>query len=298
MTSTATASCTAPAPAAGAAFTVSVIIPTRDRRDDLRHCLRSLVRSGLASVVEVIVVDDASHDPVRADVPFPPEVALRIMRNESPLGSAASRNLAAATAVGDALAFLDDDARVPEHWFRTVQRELSPARGAITGPVYGFDADLVARARQRRYDQRYRGMSTGDDIDFLAGGNAVVWADAFRRAGAFPMLATTSDNAFLRRLQGTGLRCHFVQDLFIDHRNSKGLRSAVLCAFQAGAANARVPRAAAPPRPARAPGEPPRELAVDALNAFLNLCFRAGRLSARLAPPRAGQPTILNDGAG
>lgn len=296
MTSTATALWCAPA--AGAAFTVSVIIPTRDRRDDLRHCLRALVRSGLASVVEVIVVDDASRDPVRADVPFPPGVALRIVRNESRVGSAASRNLAAAAAVGDALAFLDDDARIPEHWFRTVQRELSPARGAITGPVYGFDADLVARARQRRYDQRYRGVSTGDDIDFLAGGNAVVWADAFRRAGAFPVLAATSDNAFLRRMQGTGRRCHFVQDLFIDHRNSKGLRSAVRCAFQAGAASAGVPRAAMPPRPARASATPPGELAVDALNAFLDLCFRAGRLSARITAPRAGRLAILNDRAG
>lgn len=298
MTSAAVAPRGAPAAAAGPAFTVSVIIPTRDRRDDLRNCLQALARSCLTGVVEVILVDDCSREPVRADVPLPPEVAVRIIRNDAPLGSAVSRNLAAETAVGDALAFLDDDARIPGHWFRTVQRELSPQRGAITGPVYGFDEDVVARARQRRYDQRYRGLATGDAINFLAGGNSVVWADAFRRAGAFPVLATASDNAFLRRLQGTGLGCYFVRDLFIDHRNSKGLRSAVVCAFQAGAASGALPAAPPARRRAPAPDDPPRDLAVEALNSFLNLCFRMGRLAARRPVPPAMRGSILKDGAG
>jgi cellulose synthase/poly-beta-1,6-N-acetylglucosamine synthase-like glycosyltransferase len=265
-----------------AAFTVSVIIPTRDRPDDLDACLDSIVRSCRTAMAEVIVVDDASTVPVSSVVRVPDQLRLRVIRNERPIGAAASRNAAATVATGDALAFLDDDARIPEQWFRVVQRELRPDRAAITGPVLGFDRCVVARARQQRYDRRYQNVSTGQAVDFLAGGNSVVWSHVFGRVGGFPVIRTTSDNAFVRGLHEIGYECHFVQDLTIAHRNSKGLWSAVQCAFLAGHANGAAPLAQRPPRPH--PGALPdarsRDLPVAALNWLLNGCYNLGRACA------------------
>ncbi|HEX6367819.1 MAG TPA: glycosyltransferase family A protein [Longimicrobium sp.] len=274
-------------------FTVTVIIPTRDRDEDLHRCLESIRASCRTCAVEVIVVDDGSRVPVRPRVVFPEPLRLRVMRNETPVGSAASRNAAAAVAEGEALAFLDDDAVIPEHWFRVVQRELHPERGAITGPVQGFDRCVVARARQIRYDERYHDLDTGADINFLAGGNSVVWADAFRRAGGFPVLPTASDNAFLRALRGLGVRCYFVRDLTIGHRNSKGLVSAVTCAFQAGLVSGALP---APRRQAPRPSAPRRgEPAARALNRFLNLCFKLGRAASGVTRRRTPASPILQE---
>jgi glycosyltransferase involved in cell wall biosynthesis len=261
-------------------FSVSVIIPTRDRPTDLHHCLQAIAQSSRTGVLEVIVVDDASRQWVLPTLKLN-GIAVRVIRNAERQGAATSRNAAAVVAVGDALAFLDDDARITSDWFQVVQRELSGERGAITGRVLGFDQCVVARARQRRFDQRYRGLATGDPVEFLAGGNSVVWSDAFRRAGGFPALHVASDNALLSRMHGIGLRCHFVHELMIGHRNSKGLRAAVVNAFQAGA----LSKALASPARSRGDVATPldpnqRDIGVEALNWFLNLSFKAGRATS------------------
>ncbi len=86
---------------------VTVVVTTRNRRDDLRACLDSIVRQ--SHPVEVIVVDDASDDGTAAMVQSHyPQVVL--VRHEQPRGYIVNRNQAARLATGAVIISLDDDA--------------------------------------------------------------------------------------------------------------------------------------------------------------------------------------------
>jgi GT2 family glycosyltransferase len=88
-------------------MTATVVITTRNRKEDLRTCLRSVITQ--TARPEVVVVDDASSDGtpemVRAEFPGVQFVAHREMH-----GYIRGRNEAARLATGDVIVSLDDDA--------------------------------------------------------------------------------------------------------------------------------------------------------------------------------------------
>jgi glycosyltransferase involved in cell wall biosynthesis len=214
---------------------IALIIPTVGRPDDLDACLQSIDREANPNLAQVIVIDDGAAEPVTVPSHLA-GVAVCCLRNPEQRGAAYSRNraLAALAADVDAVGFIDDDARLCPGWLDTASRELTRDRGAITGPVRRFDRGLVSRARQLRYERRYASLEPGQAVDFLAGGNSVVWRDLLERAGGFPDVRTMSDRLLVRRLEAQGRRCHFVPELYVLHRNSKGLRVAVREAWRAG----------------------------------------------------------------
>jgi GT2 family glycosyltransferase len=218
-----------------AAKRIALIIPTCGRPEDLRACLHSIACERDASLAEVIVIDDAVPQPVMV----PSSVAgvpVRLLRNPVRRGAAYCRNRALAILAEDvdAVGFLDDDVRLCPGWLTAARRELTLDRGAVTGPVRRFDRGLVSRARQLRYDRRYAPLEPGQAVDFLAGGNALVWRHLLLRADGFPDTATMSDRLLVRRLEALGGGCHFVPEMLVLHRNSKGLRIAVREAWRAG----------------------------------------------------------------
>lgn len=85
--------------------TLSVVIPARTCRADLRECLDSLARSDFRDF-EVIVVDDASPDDTTTDIPAA-EARVLVMPDRA--GPAAARNVGAQAARGKYLLFLDAD---------------------------------------------------------------------------------------------------------------------------------------------------------------------------------------------
>ncbi|MCU0963692.1 MAG: glycosyltransferase [Burkholderiaceae bacterium] len=89
--------------------TVSVIIPTLNRRDLLRQAVESAQHQS-HSPIEVIVVDDGSDPRVDVD-DFGPESGgvVRILRNERPQGLAWARHQGVEAARGDYVVHLDDD---------------------------------------------------------------------------------------------------------------------------------------------------------------------------------------------
>jgi glycosyltransferase involved in cell wall biosynthesis len=214
---------------------ISLIIPTVGRPYDLDACLKSIEREADDWLAQIVVVDDGAVPPVVVPDTLA-GVPVRCLRNQQRRGAAYSRNFAMSVLPDgvDAVGFIDDDARLCPNWLRLARHELTSDRGAITGPVRRFDSDIVARARQLRYDRRYAALAAGQAVSFLAGGNSVVWRHLFERAGGFPDVPTMSDRLFLRRLEGQGLHCHFVPDMYVLHRNSKGMRAAVREAWRAG----------------------------------------------------------------
>lgn len=116
------------------AIRATVVVPTRDRPDDLRRCLSALARQTDEPRFEVVVVDDGSRCPVAGWV-AEMDPRFRTLRREGE-GPARARNAGAAGAA-EILLFTDDDTEVAEGWIGAACHALDADRAAlgVEGPV-------------------------------------------------------------------------------------------------------------------------------------------------------------------
>jgi GT2 family glycosyltransferase len=97
----------------------SVVVPTRNRRDELARCLRALSIQKTARRYEVIIVDDGCRPPLREK-----ETKPAVLVRGRGRGPAAARNAGIARAQGDVVLFTDDDAIPDPSWVETACRFL------------------------------------------------------------------------------------------------------------------------------------------------------------------------------
>jgi len=111
---------------------IDVVIPVRNRRDELARTLDALSRSRRDA--GVIVIDNASDPPVRAPDALPngwPVTLIRLVRNEA----AASRTVAARASSADWLLMLDDDSAPADDGWARCAAEAPCDVAAIGGDV-------------------------------------------------------------------------------------------------------------------------------------------------------------------
>lgn len=212
---------------------ITVIIPTKNRPQDLRRCLLGLRDNNLRFLHEVIVIDDCSNVSLEAALKVP-DLPIRVIRNDISMGAAASRNLAGMKVKSNVIAFLDDDALPSPDWLTVIASELTPERGGITGRVLPFDSGVVSKARQARYDKRYSTLSKGQVVEFFSGGNSAIWTNLFRGVGGFNQHGSGGDNGLVSDIERKGYTVHFIPEFFILHRNNKGLVKAMIEAYNSG----------------------------------------------------------------
>ena len=87
---------------------VSVVVPTRDRRELLSRTLGTVLRQRSVDL-EAIVIDEGSSDGTRDTVTGLEDPRVRYFRNEVPTGVARARNRGLEEARGEWVAFVDDD---------------------------------------------------------------------------------------------------------------------------------------------------------------------------------------------
>ena len=87
---------------------VGVVIPTRDRRDLLAATLDSVLAQRDVQV-EVVVVDDGSRDGTADWLRSLDDPRVRVLRNETAIGTGAARNRGLHEVTADLVAFVDDD---------------------------------------------------------------------------------------------------------------------------------------------------------------------------------------------
>ena len=112
---------------------LSIVIPTRDRPHLLPHAVRSALAQTLEDL-EVIVVDDASTEPVRLFE----HPRLRIIRLATSGGGAGARNVGTEVAQGRWISYLDDDDHLLPHMaqvsLEAIEKSNLPAPvGIISG---------------------------------------------------------------------------------------------------------------------------------------------------------------------
>jgi glycosyltransferase involved in cell wall biosynthesis len=165
---------------------VSVVVPTRNRSALLAMTLRSVLRQQDIDF-EVIVVDEASTDDIRAVVAALDDTRVRVIRHEMPLGVSSARNRGAAEAVGEWLAFVDDDDLwAPDKLARQLQAAQSVDRDwAYAGSVNITDHNQIVYGRPPLSPEavvaalpRYNAIPGG-------GSNVVVRRTTWVRTGPF-----------------------------------------------------------------------------------------------------------------
>lgn len=136
--------------------TVSIVVATRNRPDDLRRCLRSLAAQVSPRPVEIVVVDNDPHSgltpPVVAEFP-----GVRLV-SEPRQGLAYARNAGFAASRGELLVATDDDVTMPRTWLEALLAPFArPEVGAVTGLVWPETLDEPAQ----RLFEAYGGLGRG-----------------------------------------------------------------------------------------------------------------------------------------
>lgn len=235
-------------PVGGTLPTVSVVIPVKDRADELRRCLESVGRIDYPQeLVQIIVVDDGSSDSsasVAASLG-----ALVIPSGGNGRGPAAARNVGARTAGGEILAFIDSDCTASEGWLRELLPAFSdPATVAVGGLVDGMCMDSAVD----RYEAVMSSLSlggreqsggSGDDTFYLPSCNLLVRRAPFIQAGGFNDLMHVGEDVDLTwRLRDSGWTIAYlpVGRVFHEHRSS--LRSFMSRRFDYGTSEGMLQR--------------------------------------------------------
>ncbi|MET0329924.1 MAG: glycosyltransferase [Dyella sp.] len=165
---------------------ISAIIPVFRDRERALATVQALLRCRLSSTdtMEVLVIDDASHDGTAEALAEHLGARITLLENPRNLGRAATRNRGARAARGELLLFLDCDCQpFDEHFLQhhlTGLREADVSIGGVLGDGRGFWHAYQERAALRRTQRADQPIA----LQFTSA-NVMLRRDRFEAAGGF-----------------------------------------------------------------------------------------------------------------
>ncbi len=204
---------------------VTVVVPAKDRADDLDRCLGSL-----AGGRRVVVVDDGSDDP-ESVARVCRRHGARLVRCPVNRGPAAARNDALATVDTELVAFVDSDCTVTGDWLAPLLRHFEdPAIGAVAPrvrpatPGAGSGPGPGASALERYSDAR-SALDLGPDPSEVGPGRSVryvptaalVARTAAVTNGFDPDLRVGEDVDLIWRMVEAGWRVRYEPSVTVRH---------------------------------------------------------------------------------
>ena len=229
---------------------MSVLICTRDRREDLARALATLRADGVAREgVEIVVIEETA-DPVPIPgvryVPLPPEGR----------GFAHVRNRAVAAAKGSLLVFVDDDCEVERGWFDALLAPLlaDPTVGGAAGSVLVRDCNAVGYAESilgfPGGGLRYVAAAEGRVVPtrFLSTCNCAYRREAVEQAGGFsPLASMGGEDSLLAERVSARWPCRYVPAAVVYHKPRQRLGAIFRWFVRRGRAEMRILPAKARP---------------------------------------------------
>jgi mycofactocin system glycosyltransferase len=226
---------------------VSVIIPVRDRPDNLLECLKALENVRYPKdKLEIIVVDDGSKEEVTK---IDSKGSISIIRNGESKGAAACRNIGAEAAKGEILAFLDADCIVGEGWLE----ELAPfIKYAGAGAVGGYIDGHGDKTQLERYEKVFSPLNMGKQLIIEGKGESgfyvptaslLVSREVFQEAGGFKEgMEVGEDVDFCWRLRERGYTLVYTPSGSVAHKHRNQLGRMLKRRFEYGTSEARLYR--------------------------------------------------------
>lgn len=206
---------------------VSVIVPTCDRPDDLRECLAAIL-SGTYAVQEVLVMDQGMDEASRLVVEGLRDGRLHYYHLDI-TGKSKALNGALRMAAGEILCFTDDDCVPDPGWVEAAvgEFEADPGLGVVFGQtlpkVETTDAAVFAvtiSSTRRVFVNRRNPYNVGG-----AGGNVAFRREAVSRIGGFDealgpgaLFKAVEDNEYFYRAFKLKMKGVYCPDQLVYHK--------------------------------------------------------------------------------
>lgn len=222
---------------------VSVVICTRDRPEQLAKCLRSLQNLS-QPLHQIVVVDNApTSDATRQLVAQMPDIQYVL---EARPGLSVARNTGIRHSTGDLIAFTDDDVSVHPDWITRLQQSFQDSKVmAVTGLVLPgeleTEAQLIFEKGFGGFTQGYHPLTFDTQFfeemkpqgvpvwDIGAGANMAFRRKAFELVGDFDerlgagASGCSEDSEFWYRLLAEGWVCRYEPTAVVYHYHRSNL---------------------------------------------------------------------------
>ena len=166
---------------------ISVIVPCFNAQRTLGACLESLVAQELAGAdFEVIAVDDGSTD---QSLEIAARFGCQTIGNPKNMGPGVARNLGAARARGEILAFTDSDCIVPRDWLAKILAHFGNAEVAAVWGGYSGSVRKTAIEEFAFLECLHRQTQLDFHLELSSTSNFACRKSAFARVGGFPQYA-------------------------------------------------------------------------------------------------------------
>jgi GT2 family glycosyltransferase len=222
---------------------VSVVICTRDRPEQLAQCLRSLQNLSQPPH-QIVVVDNApTSDATRQLVAQMPDIQYVL---EPRPGLSVARNTGIRHSTGDIIAFTDDDVSVHPDWITRLQQSFQDSKVmAVTGLVLPgeleTEAQLIFEKGFGGFTQGYHPLTFDTEFfeemkpqgvpvwDIGAGANMAFRRNAFELVGDFDerlgagASGCSEDSEFWYRLLAEGWVCRYEPTAVVYHYHRSNL---------------------------------------------------------------------------
>ncbi|WP_128375191.1 mycofactocin biosynthesis glycosyltransferase MftF [Streptomyces cavernae] len=167
---------------------ITVVIPVRDRPDQLDHALAAV------HPLPCIVVDDASHDPA-AVATVAARHGARLVTLVENVGPAGARNAGLRHVPTQFVAFVDSDVRVDAATLGRLARHFADPAVALAGPLVQSRARSSRPRWFERYDEQASSLALGTTPGSVHPGAAVGWLPSACLVGRVAHLGAGFDPA-------------------------------------------------------------------------------------------------------
>jgi mycofactocin system glycosyltransferase len=222
-------------PALEAAPDITIVVPARDRAEQLDRCLAALVGEH-----RVLVVDDASADPQAVA-----RVAARrhatLLRRATNGGPGPARNTAVGEVDSEFVAFLDSDCVAPTGWLDALAAHFADPRVAAVAPRIVAQPShtsggryAAARSCLDLGDQPAQ-VRPGSRVSYVPTAALVVRTTALADVGCFdPALRYGEDVDLIWRLHAKGWRVRYDPSVVVAHAEPRTWRALLARRFRYG----------------------------------------------------------------
>ncbi len=209
---------------------LSVIITTKDRKNDLSKCIASILASSFRDF-EIIIVDDCSKDGTELLKAEDFNCPIKILHQKSQLGMAEARNLGARSSKGEYLLFIDDDNIIDKEMIKSL------IACADAHPDYGILGPRMFYLDDKKEYMSFQKINlwTGKTTGFVTSGNSsindsdgipnvfMVKKSVFEKCGYFDgqLMQTFSEPDLAFRARKYGYKCGVCRGALTYHNVSR-----------------------------------------------------------------------------
>jgi mycofactocin system glycosyltransferase len=222
---------------------VSVIIPVKNRPQDIRECLTSLTSLDYPKDnLEIIVVNDGSTDSTGEVIQT---FDVRTVHLPRSIGASACRNLAAREAKGDLLGFTDSDCVIHPYWLKELSSYFNDQKVGIVG---GFVSNFYQHSSLDRYEEVKSSLNMGllpfrveDQLSsaYVPSCNLIIRKKAFFEVNGFQEdLVVGEDVDLCWRTRKLGYHLQYVPRGKIEHKHRNDLFPMLIRRYDYGTSEA------------------------------------------------------------